>query len=820
MTETRTRAPLASVALVSFAALGSEIVLNRVFAVVHWHHFAFMIISLALLGFGASGTFLAVARRRLLSRYAASYLASIASFGVLVIASPLAALSLPFRAEALLWDPWQPLWLVLMYLVLAAPFFCAANAIGLALMSGREYAGRVYAADLAGAGIGSVAVLGLMYWIWPEGLLRVVAAAAFVAVIVGAVELNATPLRWTALAVAGMTLLALLPSSWLRLEPGPYKALSQALRVGGTQVLLERSSPLARISVIESSRMPLRLAPGLSLNATAEPPEQLGMFTDGDAIQAITARTDDPARLEYLSRTTSALAYAIAAPRSVLVAEAGGGDEILRARRLGAQRIDALELNPQVIRLLRETFREYTGNLAGLRGVQLLTGEARGFLQRSGQTYDLIQLSLGGAGSGGGLGGLNENYQYTVEALRLYLRHLEPDGFLAITAGVQIPPREGLKLAATAIRAMQLEGIHGASDRLIMVRGWQTSTMLLKNGDVTADEIADTRAFCDAQSFDPVWYRGLERRDTNQRNQLPEPWYFDGIAALLGDSAERYLDDYPYQIRPATDDRPYFQNFFRWRTLSESWRARERGGMALFEAGYLLLALTLAQALIAGVVLILAPLRLLAPPQGLHRARRLRVVLYFGGIGLAFMFLEIAFLQKLLLVVHHPTVALGLTLGTFLVAAGAGSLWADRTPSTRARRTLGLATTGILLLGTLHAFAFDAITALLAAWPGPASAAAAACLVAPLAFCMGMPFPLALRELDAPLVPWAWGINGCASVVSAALATLLAVDLGLRNLLWLALALYALVPLAFPSRAAENPRSGSRAPWIPWKSSR
>ena len=808
MTETPGRAPLISVALVSFAALGSEIVLNRIFAVVHWYHFAFMIISLALLGFGASGTFLAIARRRLLSHYAASYLVSIASFGVLVIVSPLAALSLPFRAEALLWDPWQPLWLVLMYLVLAAPFFCAANAIGLALMAGRDRAGRVYAADLAGAGIGSVAVLGMMYWIWPEGLLRVVGAVAFVALIVGAVELKAMPVRWTVLAAAGVTLLALLPSTWQRFEPGPYKALSQALRVEGTRVLLERSSPLARISVIESSGMPLRLAPGLSLNATAEPPEQLGMFTDGDAIQAITAATDDPARLEYLSRTTSALAFRLAAPHHVLVPEAGGGDEILRAEQHGAERVTALELNPQVMQLLRETFRGYTGDLVGRGGVQLEQGDARGFLQRSGQTYDLIQLSLGGA-AGGGLGGLNEDYGYTVEALRLYMQHLEPGGFLSITGSIEIPPRQGLKLAAMGIGAMRAQGMLRPSHRMIMIRGWQTFTLLLKNGDVTPDEVALTRAFCDEQSFDPVWYPGLERRDTNHRNQLPEPWYYDGVQALLSDTAARYLEDYPYRIRPATDDRPYFHDFFRWRTFSESFAARKRGGMALLEAGYLLLVLTLLQAVIAGATLILAPLRLLAPPHGLGRAGRLRIVLYFGGIGLAFMFLEIAFLQKLLLVVHHPTVALGLTLGTFLVAAGAGSLWADRTSAARARRTLGLAVAGILLLGTLHAIAFDAITPLLAAWPGPAAAAAAACLVAPLAFCMGMPFPLALRELEAPLVPWAWGINGCASVVSAALATLIAVDLGLRNLLWLALALYALVVPAFPSRGAG----------IQWKSS-
>ena len=156
MTDVAQRPPLASVALLSSAALATEILLSRSFAVVHWHHFAYMIISLALLGFGASGTFLALAHRRLLRHFAASYLGNVAAFGILVVASPVLAQALPFQAEALLWDPWQPLWLVLLYLVLSTPFFCAANAIGLALIAFRDCAGRVYAADLVGAGLGSV----------------------------------------------------------------------------------------------------------------------------------------------------------------------------------------------------------------------------------------------------------------------------------------------------------------------------------------------------------------------------------------------------------------------------------------------------------------------------------------------------------------------------------------------------------------------------------------------------------------------------------------------------------------------------------------
>jgi hypothetical protein len=175
------------------------------------------------------------------------------------------------------------------------------------------------------------------------------------------------------------------------------------------------------------------------------------------------------------------------------------------------------------------------------------------------------------------------------------------------------------------------------------------------------------------------------------------------------------------------------------------------------------------------------------------------VFAYFACIGLAFLFVEVTFLQKLLRFVHHPTVALAVVLATFLTAAGAGSLWTSRLPHAGStRRHLTLAVAGIVGLGALLALVFDPLLARFDHWPLAAKIGLSTALIAPLAFFMGMPFPLALRELPAPLVPWAWGINGCASVVSPVLATLLAVDLGFTAVLWLALAGYAIMPLIFP----------------------
>ena len=797
------RLPLASIALVSSAALANEILLTRFFAIVHWHHFAYMMISLALLGFGASGTFLFLARRRLLPHFAPAFIASLFLFGVFTILGPMLGQALPFRAEELLWNPWQPLWLVATYLVLATPFFCAATAIGLALVAHRTQAGRLYAADLVGAGVGSLLILAVLYVLAPEQALRLLAATGFVASVIASLELRGRRPGWLASSLVGLIVVASIPSAWLRPEPGPYKSLSQALLVSGTRIVTERSSPLGRVTVIDSPRVPLRHAPGLGLTSASEPPPQLGLFTDGDQMDAITAASDDPRRLLFLAETTGALAYRVAQPQSVLVLGAGGGLEILRARHLGAKRIDAVEINPQVVRLLTADYRDYTGRLAEQPGVALHTGDARGHLAADDRRYDLIQMSLV-ASAGGGLGGLNEDYLHTIEAVELYFRRLTPGGFLSITRFVELPPRDGLKLLATAIAALRAAGAEDPGKRLLMIRGWQTLTLLVKSGAVTAEEIARAREFSEEHAFDVAWFPGMRRELANRFNQLPEPWFYDGARALLGPERDQFIAAYPFDIRPATDDRPYFQNFFRWSSFEAAWKAKDRGGMALIEAGYAVLAATLAQAVLAGIVLIVLPLLALGK-QVTVRAAKWRVLVYFTSIGIAFLFVEIAFLQKLLLFVHHPTMALSLVLATFLIAAGAGSAWTSRRDGEHARRRLGIAVAGIIILGALYSVIFDPLIAALSAWPLIGRAIAAVLLLAPLAFFMGMPFPLALRELEEPLVPWAWGINGCASVVSPAAATLLAIDFGFTAVLWLALALYLLVLAAFPRSGQLDP---------------
>jgi hypothetical protein len=777
----------------------------RLFSIIQWHHFAYMMISLALLGYGVSGAFIMLLQRPLLQRFAASYIINLTLFGICSVGCFLLAQHIPFNAEEVLWDARQTVWLLYTYLLLAVPFFFAANAIGLALIHYRARLSRIYAADLMGAGLGSIGILVLLFAVLPLQALTVLGVLGIGAALLAIWELRQRlSTVWLLLPLA--TVLLMLPASWSTLEMSPYKGLSQTLLVKDTRIIAERSSPLGLLSVVESPTVPLRHVPGMSLNATAEPPAQLGVFIDGDGLSVITRYSGDRQALAHLDQLTSALPYHLRPVNRVLILGAGGGADVLQALYHHATDIDAVELNPQFARLVTTDYAEFAGHLYQAPGVTLHTTEARSFVTSSPGVYDLIQVSLldSFSASASGQYALSESHLYTTEALAEFLQKLAQGGFLSITRWIKLPPRDTLKLFATAIAALRASGINDPGQQLILLRGWQTSTLLVKNGAVSAQDLERVRAFCAARSFDVAWYPGITRGESNRYNRLRDAWFHDAAQALLGEQRERFLDDYKFNLRPASDDQPYFFHFFKWRTLAEVLQLRERGGASLADAGYLVLVATLAQAVIASLLLILLPISLYQrrtnpAKQGVRRSM---VMGYFFILGLAFLFIEIAFIQKLLLFLHHPLYAVAVVLSSFLVFSGLGSAWLGRiSPGGRGRR-LGQAVTGIVVLGTVYLLSLDPLLDHLAMLPDAMRILISVALIAPLAFCMGMPFPLGLGRLadHAPdLMPWAWAINGCASVISAVLATLLAIHLGFSTVIAVALALYAMALWVFPA---------------------
>ncbi|MDQ1450344.1 MAG: hypothetical protein QOK38_210 [Acidobacteriaceae bacterium] len=834
-------APLLALSLLSAAALGYEILLMRLFSIILWHHFAYMMISVALLGYGAAGAMVALAQRWLAPRFAAVFAGGAILFGVSAVASFALAQRVAFNPLEILWDPQQPLRLLLIYLLLFVPFFCAATSVCLTFTRFNDQIPRIYSFDIVGAGSGSLAIIVALFALAPLDALRLLGGVGLAAAALACIEC-----RWhrhwlpVLLLGAAAILPASLPRDWIALRPSEYKELSQTLRIKDAHVIAESSSPLGLITVVESPLIPFRHAPGLSLNATMEPPPQLGVFTDGDGLSALNRYDGQREPLSYLDYLTSALPYHLLEHPRVLVLGSGAGADVLQALYHQASAIDAVELNPQVIDAVQGRFADFSGKPYSAPNVRVFTGEARSFIAGRGERYDLIQVALldSFSASSAGLYALSESYLYTVQAFQDYLRHLNPGGMLAITRWVTLPPRDILKLFATGMVAMEGAGVAQPSRRLVLIRGWKTTTLLVKNGEFSGAEIVALRGFCRARSFDVGYYPGMQAAEANRYNVLEKPYFFEAAQALLSPDRDKFWARYKFDIRPTTDDKPYFFHFFKWRSLPELLALKEQGGLPLLEWGYPVLIATLLQATLAALIFILFPLWMIrrrqrlahsSPPSTTTTTTILvgnatasaalsgrRVAIYFLAIGFGFMFVEIAFIQKFILFLGHPLYAVAVVLCAFLSFAGLGSRYSQRLqgggphlPSpapgsrwNRGRRSLlARAVFAISLISLLYLAILPTLFRLLISLPDPAKIAISALLVAPLAFAMGMPFPLGLgRVADSAeaLVPWAWGINACASVVAAVLATVLAIHLGFTAVVVIALLLYVAAAAVCP----------------------
>lgn len=788
---------LIAVALLSSAALGTEVILLRIFAIVQWQHVASSIVSLALLGYGVSGTVLALTRDWAERRFTLLFTGNAVLFAVTALAAPPLAQHIPFNPLALFWEPKQILFLAGSYTLAALPFLFAASAIGLALQEHRRRPQAVYAADLFGAGFGAVVSLAMLTLSPPNEAIRFLAAIGFLS---AAIAVPGWRGRAPLVGLAGVALF--LSGGWMALHISPYKPLSQALTTAQAQVVATSTGAMAMVSVVESPTVPFRYAPGLSISSPHGPPPQRGLFIDGERAGAVDQQVDDNTDgSAYLGHLISALPYTLFDTPSVLVLGCGDGRAVIQARDSGARTIELVERNRNLINLLTGPLASWSGNPFDDPRVRVHVADPRAFVEAAGRRWDLIQVT---PEVGGGIG-LRETSVLTVEGLITLLSRTSDRGVVGVTRPIHLPPRSMPKLLAMAAEALRALNQKMPARHLIAIRGWQSSTVIIKANPFTLEEVSAARSFAASRAFDLVWVPGMERSDVNRINLLKAPLFYNAARALLGPMAADYVAGARYHLAPATDDRPYFGDFFRWHLIPELFYKRDRGGLGLMEWGIPLLAATLLQAAVLSPIMILLPLALARrsrPPAG-PRPGKWRILAFFLSLGLGFMAIEIAFVQRYVLLLGHPVYATALTLSGFLVFAGLGSLTSERWSRRlgTSDRVLHTAAMVVIALIGLNLVAFPPLYAATSAWPFVAKAALGLGLVAPLAFAMGQFFPLGLAAVGraAPqLVPWAWAINGCASVLGVLLATLTAVHAGFTAVLLSGAVLYIIAARCNP----------------------
>lgn len=783
--------------LLSAAALAFEITLTRLFSVTQWYHFAFLAVSVALLGYGASGTALSLVPRwgRPPTHGRAAWLAVLFAGGV--VGAYVGLNHLPFDSYRIAWERIQVLYLAIYYLALAVPFFCAGLTAGLLLAAYPERAHRLYAANLAGSALGGLVPVATLPWAG-EGTVLAVAALGLLAAAVfawPAPDKNKArrPYLVPAVLLAGCCLLigvSTQPPAPLRLRLSPYKGLSQVLRFPDTQLTWQRWNAVSRVDRVASSAV--HQAPGLSLSYAGPLPAQDGLFVDGDDLSPVAKAAEGQNLGELMADLTGylpvALPYQLRPGAQALVLEPRGGLDLWVALSQGAGGVLAVESNPLVVEAAGDIYRDPR--------LRLVTDEGRAYARRSTEMFDVVHLALTDSYRPvtSGAYSLGERYDLTVEAFQDYLARLQPGGLLAVERWLQLPPSEELRAGATAIEALRRLGVDDPAAQLVVIRDWQVGLILVKNGAWTAEELAAVRGFCQARSLDLVAMPGLREDETNRYNVLSEPVYFRAFRELLA-QPEDLVAIHSYDVRPTTDDRPFFFHFFKWSQVRTVIQQIGRTWQPWGGSGYLVLVALLALAAAAAAVLILLPLAIKRGQAAVHGPRG-RALAYFGLLGLGFLFVEIPLIQRFILFLGQPIYAFTAVAAALLAFSGLGSLAAPRVD---VRRTLPILAGLILVYPVLLPFLFRALLGM----PLAIRLLATVLSLAPLGVLLGMPFPGGLRWLArrAPgLVPWAWAVNGCASVLSSILAALIALSIGLSWVLATGALAYAGAWLALERR--------------------
>lgn len=799
--------------LCSFASLGYEVTLTRIFSISLSHHFAFMIISIAMLGIGASGTLLSLCPKLRNPSFIGIY-SGLVGFGI--SSGYLLSNQIPFDPVQLQWSQMQLFSIIGYYLFLSLPFLLTGLTMAAAFSSFSTKSGLLYGADLLGAGMGAIGVLSLMTVIGPHQVVFVLSTIALFA------SLLALTRKFKVvsfiLILINLSILILQPSfskPWI----SPYKGLQVALKYPGAEHLKTYDSPFSRIDLFKSPAV--RFAPGLSLRYLERLPQQIGFSIDGGELNAVTAAADRKS-LDFLHHLPSALPYALRRNEEILIMDPKGGLQVLVAQSYDSKKIDKIESNPLLIKIIEKDLKEFSG---GLYSADIASGLGRGWLRSKGKAYDLIDLSLMGMVPSGSFG-ISEDYRFTVEAFKEYIHSLKPEGLLSLNLFIVPPPRIELRLLQTMITALEESGSKEAGKQIAAIRSWGTICFLFKKSPFTSDEIEAIKRFATDRRFDLIHTPGIREEETNIYVRMASNAYFNTFQKILDpETRENFMRDYLFDVRPVRDDTPFFHYYLKLEKTKEIYDAMGKKWQFFIEEGYLLPAIFLQ-------VLFLSLALVLLPSLG-HRGTKIKnkvevakkdflklnlslnlnllPLSYFAFLGLGFMFVEVPLIQKMILSLETPSYAVAIVLTSLLISSGAGSLWSHRFFGSK-RIPIPLVLSILILI---YSLVLPSLSKLISPYSMSLKIPSVFLFLLPLGFLMGIPFPTGLKRLgkrEPFLIPWAWAINGCFSVLAPLVVMMLAMSTGFQAVLWAGSGAYL---LAFLTSFSLPRQSSEQRPRVP-----
>jgi hypothetical protein len=848
-----------AVALGAGSVIALQIDIMRVFAVGNWTHFGSLVVSLAMLGFGLTSAVMASAKSWFSRHWQGAATAGLGLMGPLAVAANLYIQQLKFNPIYLVSDPNQKWKLLAIFLASLTPFLGGAVFLGCVFLKSNKTFGRVYFADLAGSGLSGLVFLGAMYLLNPVNLIAAPLALWLAACLAWTFIPGAKGAR-IFFALAGLVAFGghflLAPALDLpRLAVNDYKGASYARRLPEAKKVYESASPFGFLEAYTTSY--LHFAPGLSDNAGFNLPEMpanayMGLYIDSDGPIGV-MRHLSAKETAYFRFLPMYYPYVVKKdPAKVFVTQFGGGISTEVALAEGAKDVTVAEGNRAILQAFQgDVFKDFTDNILGK--VHVVDYEGRHFLAQTSEKFDVIDLSLAdstGLSNPGGFA-VVEKFPYTQQAMETYMGALAPGGVLSVTIwNKEEPPKSVLRLYRTMAEASRkLDGEAMAKSFFVSSSYLSTATVLYKRGGFTDDEIAALRKHTHDMSFDEIYspgffYDGVENDrvlkdyvaqffsapqngppSSKQAADDPTAPVDDGTDAapppsgkpdegvlpstLMGrmlwsaltrgdasDIAERYVFD----IRKLTNDHPYFTGYVKTKDLPSILSDPDRLEPLQDEWGYLLIWATLGIACLTAAVLLVIPLIFGWRAIFSKTPGKARTVLYFACLGAGYIMVEVGLIAHFVMALGNPTVSATILITGMLVFSGLGALLSERVlPIMRTFMPVLFVVVAAMLLG--YALFLNQALDAIGAFPYAERLAFCFLFIAPPAFLMGFPMSVAMTTLGRlgkeHMFIWAWGVNGCFSVIGAAAAPVLATSFGLGAVIEVAAAAYFLAWPAF-----------------------
>lgn len=781
------------VLVTSIITLELQLLQTRILSVVLWYHFVYIVITMALLGFAASGTILHIFGKLRSLKEEDFYPLSLLGLSVTIFISSMYGYYPVANTFALSPEPKIIIGLIAAYFILMLPYFFAGLIIVRSFMHFPGIVGKTYFINLLGSGLGCIFFIALIERI---GAFNLVVLTSLLAIAPLLVYIKKLAKHKTVIIVWLVFLVTVFMfsknSASLQILPEGHK---QFYSMYGADTVVEYTkwNPISRIDVI----------------STVRDRRIKNILMDGDA-QALFFDIDFVDQLRKAGAVDRNAAYVLkgAAPERVLIIGAGGGFDVMMAKLNNAKTIDAVEINPATAFITSKKFASHINNFYSTPGVNLFVEDGRSFVRRTKNKYDIIGMYYTDSVLALSTGAytLSDNFLYTKEAFSDYLDHLSDSGLIQIGRwAYRDKPRETLRVFSIALAALRDKGYKNPSSHIIVIssRNKEAGNIIFKKSPFAEEEKDKLLKFATANDLE-IWYPKISSQKYNQ-SKYAAP-FIELADDFENNQEQTFFSRYEFNVAPTTDDRPFFYNYNKVvsqsSTSSNPYYDSIRGVWHIFVLAFMFI-----NSLVLSVVLILLPLALAKKEVSVSKNKFI-VYLYFMSIGFAFMLLEMGLLQKFVLFLGSPIYSMAVLIPAILIFAGLGSF-----SSSFIRKKINIWIPAVVFICAVLIFIFarliPQISNIFLSSPLAIRILVTVLFVLPLTYLMGFAFPLALRAVcsrDNTLVPWVWAINGSSSVVASVVAIIIAMAFGFKLVLILASCFYVVAAVSALFFKYENER--------------